>query len=45
MNDQQAEEIIRQLKRINGGLTTVGLLLFGLFVGMVVLFARLAQGP
>ena len=44
MNDQQAEEIIRQLKRINGSLITVGLILFGLAVGMVILFAQRAQG-
>ena len=44
MNDQQVEEIIRQLKRINSSLITVGLILFGLLVGMVFLFAQLAQG-
>jgi len=37
MNEQQAEEIIRQLKRVNSNLMGVGLLLFGLLVVVVVI--------
>jgi hypothetical protein len=44
MNDQQLEEIIRQLKRLNSNLNTMGVLLLGLLLGMAILLFMLWKG-